>query len=44
MNCKNCGEHAEGDGYSVVLHCPNAEIEDWPEPDSDFIPCEIESE
>lgn len=24
MHCNNCGENMEGDGYSIVLHCPNA--------------------
>lgn len=39
MNCKNCGEHMEGDGYSVVVHCPNAEDYDYCEPDADPVYC-----
>ena len=27
MTCPNCGEPLLGDGYSTVLHCPNAEGE-----------------
>ena len=23
--CKDCGEHLHGDGYKVVMHCPNIE-------------------
>lgn len=26
MYCKDCGEVMEGDGFSVVVHCPNADF------------------
>ena len=42
MTCPNCGETLEGDGYTMVLHCPNVELDDWLEPDADPILCEIE--
>lgn len=25
MNCKDCGEQMEGDGYTTVFHCPNVD-------------------
>lgn len=42
MNCKECGEQMEGDGYRTVLHCPNAtDIEiDYLEPDAAPAYCE----
>lgn len=41
MPCKVCGERYEGDGYSEVLHCPNADDELWvyDEPDSAPVDC-----
>lgn len=41
MYCKNCGEEYIGDGYTVVLHCPNADY-DCVEPDANPIDCEDE--
>ena len=38
MYCHNCGERMIGDGYSVVLHCPNAEVYDV-EPDANPVHC-----
>lgn len=43
MTCKNCGERYEGDGYSLAFHCPDADIEDWPEPDANPVDCKPES-
>lgn len=39
--CKTCGEHMEGDGYAVVLHCPNADEAKvaCAEPDANPIEC-----
>lgn len=39
--CSNCGEHMDGDGYTVVLHCPNADEAQvfWAEPDANPIEC-----
>lgn len=47
MICKNCGETLDGDGYSVVLHCPNASDESYQfsEPDAEPVCCsEIEDD
>ena len=37
--CKDCGEHLEGDGYTVVVHCPNVEALGYEEPDAGPIHC-----
>ena len=41
MNCPNCGERMIGDGYRIVLHCPNARMEDFEhsEPDAQPVLC-----
>lgn len=42
MNCIECGEPLEGDGYRTVMRCPNAtdtEI-DYLEPDANPVYCE----
>ena len=39
MTCKVCGEDLVGDGYTLVIHCPNAEA-DHLEPDADIVYCE----
>ncbi|MEF1336150.1 hypothetical protein REH81_05065 [Vibrio rotiferianus] len=42
MYCKNCNETMEGDGYTVVFHCPNASeetVEDK-EPDANPVYCD----
>lgn len=39
MTCKNCGECMEGDGYTRVVHCPNALDTDHVEPDANPIHC-----
>jgi hypothetical protein len=46
INCKNCGESLEGDGYTRVRHCPNAEGDhlDWAEPDAEVVYCEMMAE
>lgn len=36
--CSNCGEFLIGDGYSVVLHCPNADVDGF-EPDANPVHC-----
>lgn len=40
--CKDCGEGMEGDGFSVVIHCPNADFLFWydKEPDAAPVHCE----
>lgn len=40
MICK-CGEHMEGDGFTVVIHCASVEIQDYQhlEPDADPVYC-----
>lgn len=38
VNCKNCGEKLEGDGYTTVLHCPNVDAEDYT-PDDNVVYC-----
>lgn len=42
MYCKDCGEVMEGDGFSVVVHCPNADFLFWydKEPDASPVHCE----
>ena len=37
--CKDCGEHLEGDGYTVVMHCPYADEVLYVEPDAAPIYC-----
>jgi hypothetical protein len=40
MYCLNCGEEMEGDGYTVVFHCPNVDvIEEGYEPDAAPVYC-----
>lgn len=47
MICRNCGEQMYGDGYKVVISCPNisesqqSEVE-FMEPDADPVYCEEE--
>lgn len=44
MTCKTCGERMEGDGYTRVVHCPNAldtEL-DYAEPDANPIHCTVD--
>lgn len=41
MNCPNCGERMEGDGYKIVLHSPNTEVLDV-EPDANPVYCTTE--
>lgn len=45
MICPNCGEDLEGDGYTTVFHCPNADEDQvsCAEPDANPIPCCTES-
>ena len=38
MFCHTCGERMIGDGYSVVLHCPNTDVYDV-EPDANAVHC-----
>ena len=40
MNCSDCGEQMEGDGYTIVLHCPNVDVSDIT-PDCNPIHCEL---
>ena len=44
--CPNCGEHLEGDGYTMAVRCPNAHEEDWwySEPDSGPWLCSIDED
>lgn len=39
MICADCKEYMEGDGYKVVLHCPDAEGWECREPDSAPVYC-----
>jgi len=39
MTCPTCGESLAGDGYTMALHCPNAEIGADIEPDAPAIYC-----
>lgn len=39
-HCINCGEALEGDGYTTVLHCPNAE-DTYSEPDGPAVMCDF---
>ena len=41
MNCRNCGEQMEGDGYTVAIHCPNVDVSDMT-PDCDPVHCETD--
>lgn len=45
MNCKICGGDIIGDGYTIVLHCENVELDlsNLPEPDSNIIYCKDNS-
>ena len=43
MNCKVCGEQMEGDGYTVVVHCPRVDVSDI-EPDCNPVYCETDDE
>ncbi len=43
MNCKDCGEQMEGNGYNTVLHCPNVDVSDIT-PDCDPVYCETDDE
>ena len=38
MHCIHCGETMEGDGYTIVYHCPSVEV-DGVEPDTNPIYC-----
>lgn len=42
MQCKNCGGSMIGDGYTVVLHCENAEESEYEfnAPDEGPVYCE----
>lgn len=39
MTCPDCGELMDGDGYTLVLHCPNADDYDDREPDANPVYC-----
>jgi hypothetical protein len=41
MICPVCSERLEGDGYSVVLHCPNVDADGY-EPDANPVYCKEE--
>lgn len=42
--CPKCGGSIEGDGYTTVQHCENADPPDWVEPDGDVILCDYKEE
>lgn len=44
MPCPHCGETLEGDGFTFVLHCPNARLNDYwfSTPDDEPVFCEPE--
>lgn len=39
MTCPHCNEKMEGDGYTVVFHCPNSLDYDYKEPDAPPVHC-----
>lgn len=45
-SCSRCGENLVGDGFQVVLYCPNAEPEkvDLCEPDANPVLCDFKEE
>ena len=45
MTCRNCGGSLLGDGFTVVLHCENAEEADcqYREPDAAPVHCRADS-
>lgn len=42
--CPNCGEWMVGDGYTVVRHCPNAEVPMDVAPDERVVYCDPEDD
>lgn len=38
--CPYCGGNIEGDGYTIVLHCENADLPLDVEPDAEPVLCE----
>lgn len=44
MICENCGERMEGDGYSLVYHCPSVDEVALFEPDANPVHCELADE
>lgn len=44
MTCPICGEPLEGNGYSVVLHCPDADLSLGYEPDANPVYCDREAQ
>lgn len=43
-NCPRCGEWLSGDGYTIVRHCPNAEVPQDAAPDDRTIFCDLDEE
>ena len=43
MNCRDCGEQMEGDGYTTVVHCTNVDVSDIT-PDCKPVYCETDDE
>lgn len=42
--CPRCGEWLIGDGYTVVRHCPNADVPLDAAPDDRLIVCDLDEE
>lgn len=45
-SCDVCGGNIVGDGYTIVFHCENVELDlfNLPEPDSNIVCCKNKSE
>lgn len=43
MNCKDCGEQMEGDGFTIVVHCSSVDVSDVT-PDCNPVYCETDNE
>ena len=41
MNCRDCGEQMEGNGFTFVLHCPNVDVS-YMTPDCNPVYCETD--
>lgn len=43
MICSVCGETMIGDGYKIILHCPNADYDDYvySSPDDSPVECAL---
>ena len=42
--CPRCGGDMEGDGYTSVQRCENADPDPWLEPDANPVYCDFEED